>query len=102
MEASKAKLVPEGIFHISDDQTEPASDSTMAELFGTNWADQTFGQLGERLNMLLTVELSQSLEYVKEVGWMRSNDNPTHTVAVWTSLRQSAQYLINKRAEKKG
>lgn len=89
-----AKVVPLGAFSFTDDQTTGASDLIMRYVFGKDWQNLTFGQLAEELNSLLK-PFGQALEFVKGEGWLRHVDHPTDAIAVWTNIRQTAQYVYN-------
>lgn len=96
---AQAKVIPGGIFHMSDDQTPAATNAEMAQLLGSNWQEMAFAQHGNKINELLK-PYNQTFSYVPEAGWMRSNDHPIHTIAVWTSRRQTVKYILSTEPPK--
>jgi hypothetical protein len=89
-----AKIIPQGVFHMSDDQTPEANDAEMEKFFGPDWKNMTFGDQAVKIQDALK-PLNQTFEYVMEAGWMRSNNHPVHTIAVWTTRRQTVKYLLS-------
>ena len=89
-----AKIIPQGVFHMSDDQTPEATDAEMEKFFGPDWKNMTFGEQTAKINEAL-IPFKQTFEYVQEAGYMRSRTDILGTIAVWTNRYQTVKYLLS-------
>ncbi len=86
-------------FACTDDPTPEATDTEMAQVFGINWQQMTYGEQYARVNELLK-PLGQWLEPACGAGHHRNPpcrhvEHATDAIWYWSSIRQAAKYVLS-------